>query len=192
MNLVPLQHLPGARFILRASLTVALAAAGLMLGGCASQPSARNVDLFVRTVPLPTLVPGSQVLATAQRVAATREGDFALQGVGASMEPVYVSGTAVVVHPTAFHMLRRGMPVVYMNRRGASVAHMLLEKVEGGWLAIGLNNADPDDALVTPENLVGIIKHAYAAEETAYRMDVASAIALHQAVEKGAPIALLH
>jgi hypothetical protein len=163
-----------------------------MLGGCATQPSPRNVDLFVRTAPLPTLVPHSQVFATAERVAALHEGDFALQGVGASMEPVYVAGTAVVVHPTAFHMLRKGMPVVYTNRRGACVAHMLLEKVEGGWLAIGLNNIEPDDAVVTPGNLLGIIKHAYAPEGTTFRADVAPAVALQQAVEKGTPVALLH
>src|SRR5690349_3624288 len=119
------------KFLGAAALPVALF--GLVGAGCAVQPSAQNVDLFVQRAPLPVLVAKSQVIATAERTAALHEGDFVLHGVGASMEPVYLPGTAVVVHPTAFHMLRKGMPVVYTNQRGAYVAHMLVEKTSAGW-----------------------------------------------------------
>lgn len=157
-------------------------------GGCATQPSARYVETFVAKAPLPTLVPAGQVMAAAEQVAAQHEGDFVLRGFGRSMEPVYVAGTVVVVHPTAMHMLRTGMAVVYRNPRGANVAHMLLEKTERGWRAIGLNNAEPDSTLVTEKNLVGIIKHAFAADNTVFRADVAAQIAL----PPRATVALLH
>lgn len=174
-----------------ALVALSLAVAGLFSGGCVSRPDQKNVELFVQSAPLPTLVPAGQVLAAAEQRAAAHQGDFVLHGVGASMEPVYVSGTAVVVHPSAFHMLRKGMPVVYVDRRGHHVAHMLMEKVRGGWLAIGLNNADPDDTLVTPDNLVGIVRHAFAAEGTVFRPEIATRITLKAAIEASAPLAVL-
>ena len=57
-----------------------------------------------------------------------------------------------------------------------------------GWLAIGLNNAEPDTTLVTEKNLVGIIKHAFVADNTVFRPDVAAQLAL----PRGATVALLH
>ncbi len=172
-------------------VALGLAVTGLFSGGCVSRPDRQNIELFVQRAPLPTLVPSGQVLAAAEQRAAAHQGDFVLHGVGASMEPVYLSGTVVVVHPSAFHMLRRGMPVVYVNRRGYHVAHMLMEKVRGGWLAIGLNNADPDDTLVTPDNLVGIVRHAFVAEGTIFRPEIATRIALNAAIEGAAPLAVL-
>jgi len=167
-------------------------AIGLALGGCATQPATRHVDLFVTRAPLPTRVPRGQAMAAAERAAAAREGDFALQGVGRSMEPVYVAGTAVVVHPTAFHMLRQGMAVVYTNRRGAYVAHLLVEKQSRGWVATGLNNAEPDDALVTAHNLVGVIRHAFVADDTVFQPDLAAQIALQSSLRQNTPLALFH
>jgi hypothetical protein len=176
----------------RGCVACAVAAVGLMFGGCATQPSARNVETFVAKAPLPRFVARDQVLSTAEKEAAKHEGDFVLQGFGRSMEPVYASGTAVVVHPTAMHMLRKGMAVVYRNPRGKNVAHMLLERTERGWIAIGLNNAEPDGTLVTEKNLVGIIKHAFAADDTPVRTDLAAQVARKQGLERGASIALLH
>ena len=49
----------------------------------------------------------------------------------------------------------------------AATGQEALEKVRDGWLAIGLNNAEPDDVIVTQANLVGIIKYAYAPEDGA-------------------------
>jgi hypothetical protein len=164
------------------------AVVGLFFGGCATRPSVGHVQTFLEKAPLPMLVPANRVLAAAEAMAARHEGDFVLQGFGRSMEPVYLAGTAVVVHPTAMHMLRRGMAVVYRNPRGADVAHMLLERTTRGWIAIGLNNAEPDATLVTEENLVGIIKHAFAAEQTEFRADVAAQIAS----PRGPSVALLH
>lgn len=178
---------------LRAGLGLALSAAGLLLGGCASYSPTANLELFVRTAPLPTLVPPGKEMAAAEAAAAKSHGDdFALHGVGSSMEPVYVGGTSIVVHPVNYHALRKGMAVVYVNRRGRYVAHMLVEDMPKGWFAIGLNNTDPDDDLVTADNLVGVVKEAYAASDTAFRPDIASRIAMKSAITKGTPVTLLH
>jgi hypothetical protein len=183
----------GSRHLLvRGFVAGAVAAMGLIFGGCATQPSARNVETFVAKAPRPKLVARDQVMAAAEQEAAKHEGDFVLHGFGRSMEPVYLAGTAVVVHPTAMHMLRKGMAVVYRNPRGMNVAHMLLERTERGWIAIGLNNAEPDGTLVTEKNLVGIIKHAFAADDTPFRSDIAAQITLKPTLERGASFALLH
>lgn len=181
MNFAPLfpslraGHLPR-----RAGMALAFAVAGLALGGCAGVEAKANRQMFAERAPMPTLVPRPEVMAAAQRQAAAKEGDFALMGHGNSMEPYYRAGTAVVVHPTSFHMLRPGMAVVYAKRSGGYVAHMLMRKTERGWLVRGLNNATPDGALVTERNLVGIIKHAFAADDTVFQPDVANQIAAYR------------
>jgi len=83
------------------------------------------------------------------------------------MRPCYVPGTVLVVHPTSYFMLRRGMPVVYRNQSGRQVAHVLLEEGQHGWIAQGLNNRDSDDDLVTADNLIGIVTCAYVPREPA-------------------------
>ena len=49
------------------------------------------------------------------------------------------------------------MIVAYLNVRGVRVVHRLVEKVEGGWRVLGLNNARIDNELVTPKNLLGVV-----------------------------------
>jgi len=169
-------------FGFRAGFALALAVAGLLIGGCATYSPTNNLELFARTAPLPTLVAHGKEMATAEAVAAKGDNDFALHGVGSSMEPVYLSGTAVVVHPCSYNVLRKGMAVVYVNSRGNYVAHMLIEDMPKGWFAIGLNNAEPDDDLVTANNLVGVIKEAYAANDTPFREDIAVRIAMKDAI----------
>lgn len=188
----PLRQNPSRLTFLRTGVALTLAVAGLLLGGCATYSPANNLELFVRNAPLPTLVPHGREMATAEAAVAKSETDFALHGVGSSMEPVYVSGTAIVVHPCSYRALRKGMAVVYVNRRGFYVAHMLVEDMPKGWFAIGLNTAEPDDDLVTADNLVGVIKEAYAAADAPFRADVALRIAMKNAVVKGTPVTLLH
>jgi hypothetical protein len=60
-------------------------------------------------------------------------------------------------------MLKPGMPVVYLNRSGTPVAHVLIERQAEGWVVAGVNNTEVDDDLVTPRNLVGMVRCAYAA-----------------------------
>ncbi|HVU33148.1 MAG TPA: S24/S26 family peptidase [Opitutaceae bacterium] len=107
----------------------------------------------------------------AEQLAAQHEGDFVLHGVGDSMVPIFCDGTVVVVHPTSFFMLQRGSHVVYLNRRGRAVAHVLVERLDDGWVAAGLNNPQPDDERVTASNLVGVIRCAFIPSTAAARPD---------------------
>lgn len=170
---------------------LALAAAGLLFGGCTTYSPQGNMELFVRTAPVPSLVTPGKEFAAAEAHAAKGKRSFALIGSGKSMEPMYVSGTAIVVHEQSYHTLRAGMPVVYRNRRGHYVAHMIVEQRRGGWLAIGVNNATPDADLVTRDNYVGIIQAAYAAADTPFRADLAARVALKAGIDRSAKMALL-
>jgi hypothetical protein len=145
----------------RGGFAFTLAALGTLAGGCSTYTAADRADLFAQSAPHPVAVAAGHQLSAAEHVAALNEGDFVLAGSGESMAPFYTSGTAVVVHPTSYFMLRPGMPVVYVNRSGTQVAHMLVEKSDRGWVALGLNNREPDDDLVTEKNLVGVIRYAF-------------------------------
>ena len=175
----------------RVIAALALAAAGLGFGGCTTYSPASNMEMFVRTAPVPALVAHGKELAAAEAHAARDANSFALVGSGKSMEPMYVSGTAIVVHEQAYSTLRAGMPVVYRNSRGYYVAHMLVEEMRNGWVAIGVNNSEPDQELVTPRNFVGVIQAAYAAADTPFRADVAARVALKDGVDRSAKMALL-
>jgi peptidase S24-like protein len=179
------------RTFLRSGFALALALAGLCFGGCASYSPVHNLDLFTRVAPLPTLVPHGQQNAVAEADAKKHPGDFALYGEGSSMQPVYESGTSIVVHPCSYQALRKGMAVVYINRRGAYVAHMLVEEMPKGWFAIGLNNAEPDDDLVNADNFIGVVREAYASADTNFRPDIAARIAMKQALSTGTQVTLL-
>jgi hypothetical protein len=162
----------------------------LSLGACAAAPNASKVDAFAQQVARPLYVPRSEVTAAAERAAAQHEGDFVLEGAGRSMEPVYFAGTALVVHPTAVHMLRAGMPVVYRNRQGVYVAHVLVEKTARGWRTAGLNNPEPDEGWVTAANLVGIVRQAFAADPLAGALG--SPVAINDPRRGGASMTLVH
>jgi len=146
-----------------------LSGAGLLIGGCASAHTAREMDLFLRTVPIPVLVQKGREFKAAENAADDRRGDIVLSGKGSSMEPLYSEGTAIVVSPLRYGQLRRGMAVVYVNRRGLYVAHVLVGKKARGWIAIGPNNPAPDRDFVTPENLVGVVTQAYSSSASAFR-----------------------
>jgi hypothetical protein len=147
----------------RIGAAAALLALATFLSGCAgtavsAPPSAHRAILTLRhEAP-------ARVENAALAYARLHEGDFTLTGAGESMAPVYSPGTVVVVHPTSFFMLRAGMAVVYVNRAGRQVAHVLIEERGAGWIAQGLNNAEPDCELVTPENLVGVVACAFVPE----------------------------
>ncbi len=175
----------------RVVAALALAAAGVGLGGCTTYSPAGNMEMFVRTVPVPALVPDGKELAAAEAHAARDANSFALFGSGQSMEPMDVSGTAIVMHEQGFDTLRVGMPVVYRNSRGFYVAHMRVEEMRGGWRASGVNTEEPDEELVMRNNFVGVIQAAYAAADTPFRADVAARVALKDGIARSAKVALL-
>jgi hypothetical protein len=123
--------------------------------------SERLLAAILKQTPEPTLVPAGEQMKRAEKVAAELPGASVFWGVGRSMEPLYASGTAVIVAPIAFKELKKGMTVLYTNRRGRMVAHSLTGDLPKGWIAQGVNNDEEDDDLVTKENLIGVIVHAF-------------------------------
>lgn len=150
-------------------LAVAIAV-GALFAGCSSITRPAPAEIFAELAPAPAQVPTQLVLVAAESQAALHEGDFVLVGAGESMLPLYRQGTAVVVHPTSYFMLKRGMPVVYRNRQGTPVAHLLVERSERGWIARGINNPAADEDLVTANNLIGVVKAAFAADGSGDRL----------------------
>ncbi len=121
-------------------------------GGCASSP----------LPPEPTVSPSADVNVNeawrdAKMVAAREPGRMPAVGTGSSMQPVYGDNTLLVISPIDYGQLRAGMTVAYVNHNGVRVVHRLVEKGEGGWRVMGLNNERVDNDLVTRKNLLGVI-----------------------------------
>ncbi len=153
-------------------------------GGCVSN-SAGMAGIEKETVqasPVPTLVACGHELAAAEAQAERDPRCFALIGAGRSMEPVYASGTAIVVREQSFRLLRAGQAVVYRNVRGRFVAHILVEESPDGWVVAGLNNGGPDRELVTAKNFMGVVLAAYASAKVT---PTAAELAARQAIKDG-------
>jgi hypothetical protein len=86
---------------------------------------------------------------------------FVLVGGGASMLPLYTSGTILVLQQCAYEKLERGQTALYRNQAGKVVAHMLIAKARDGWRIAGLNNGSHDMEPVRADNLVGVVIAAF-------------------------------
>ena len=181
------------------------ACCALWSGGCSTmtiETASRRLDLnrdlpvLLARVPAPEVVREGMELETANAFAAAvnlgsaATGARRVQaywGVGDSMEPLYATHTAIVVTPCDFAGLRPGMMVLYRDADGWGIAHVLVESGPEGWTAQGVNCAEADPCHVTPENLVGVVTHAYAAVESAGRKTMVAMVATLQA--RSAPLA---
>jgi len=174
--------------IARLGTVLAMAGGALFFSGCSSLGSVsvrRDLDTIVALAPAPVLVAKGSELRTAEAAASHLTGAQAFLGAGESMQPVYASGTAIVVTPCNFSQLRPGMSVVYVNHDGRGVAHALVEKTSDGWVAQGVNNPEQDADLVTAQNLVGVIAQAYASSDTPMRRELADRAMLKMAGVNG-------
>lgn len=150
-----------------------MAAVSLFGGGENRDATQENILLFAQNAPLPQIVARGTELSSAEAAANRQRGCFAVSGAGTSMEPVYLSGTALVVRIGGYERLQRGTPVVYVSREGVSVAHMLVKQTPSGWIATGLANDNSDGELVTADNFVGVITQAFASKVGALPKGVA-------------------
>ena len=130
--------------------------AGLWIAGCAAAPERPPV------VREPAVSPSADVTVDqawrdAKAVAARGPGRMPAVGTGTSMQPVFGKDTLLVINPIAYDDLKPGMTVAYRNQRGVRVVHRLVVKLADGWRIMGLNNDRVDDAVVTRENLIGVI-----------------------------------
>lgn len=96
-------------------------------------------------------------LSDAHKVALRHSDMQVLRIAGQSMLPFFGDGSVVIVKKIETAALRAGMVVVYQNRFGETVAHRLVGRVDGGWVAQGYNNASADSTVVNGENLLGVV-----------------------------------
>jgi hypothetical protein len=157
---------------------VAMVGGALVFSGCSTLSVGGNLDEIVAQAPAPVLVQQGQEFRAAETAASHLVGAQAFIGAGESMEPIYASGTAIVVTPCDFAQLRPGMSVVYVNADGRGVAHALVRETRDGWVAQGANNPAPDADLVTARNFVGVITQAFASVDTPQRRQVADRLLL--------------
>ncbi|HEX2852706.1 MAG TPA: hypothetical protein VHO24_05665 [Opitutaceae bacterium] len=165
----------------RTSSLVRVAAVVIALCGALSAQAGIKSEKFLSAILAQT--PAAQIVAQgrqaveAEKAAAQIPGAEMFWGVGASMEPLYASNTAVIVAPVKFSELKKGMTVVYVNSLGRMVAHSLKSDMPKGWIAQGVNNDYEDNDLVTKKNLVGVIVKAFAASDSVFRLEVTKLLA---------------
>lgn len=116
--------------------------------------------LYVAESPMPRPVPEAIALSVAS-AKARAVGGSAIRGNGNSMQPLYQDGVIMIVAPVPFADLKRGQTVVYENRMGNKVAHVLVTKLKKGWRVAGLNNPLHDGQGVNERNLRGVVVEAY-------------------------------
>lgn len=142
----------------RAGVLLLLLGALVAQVGCTTRVELRREDFVTQSI---RRVAPTSVVGFAEAAAAQGAGDFVLVGQGESMQPYYAAGTAIVVRPTSYFMLRPGMPVVYESGSGRRVAHVLVAKGSTGWRVRGVANATEDHDVVTPQNLLGVVRYAF-------------------------------
>jgi len=165
---------PSIAGLRRGCFVLGLGVVGAALGGCTALAPVSGMSSVSRAVPVPILVDAGGEIAAAEAHAADDPACFVLRGAGRSMEPIYANGTVIVVRERSLCGLRQGQAVVYRNTRGRYVAHILVEERPNGWMVRGLNNAAPDDELVTRDNFLGVVHAAYAPSGTRMHAAVAA------------------
>jgi hypothetical protein len=144
-------HLPISFVLLIMSLALSVARAA------DSKPG----NLFCGNSPQPIAVARQEAWRYAEQMAAQHEGAFVVRGDGASMAPLYPSGTVLVIEKVSFDQLKRGATVIYRNKDGRPIAHLLVAPSRHGWRTAGLGNKHFDEESVSPENLLGVVTSAY-------------------------------
>jgi phage repressor protein C with HTH and peptisase S24 domain len=117
--------------------------------------------LFFGNSPQPIALARREAWRYAEQMAAQHDGSFVVRGDGASMAPLYPSGTVLVISRVSFDQLKRGATVIYRNNEGRPIAHVLVSLSRKGWRTAGLNNPHLDEESVSPENLLGVVISAY-------------------------------
>lgn len=140
---------------------VALAALGALLTpGLSAKESAYIAGHYVVGSPRPELRSTDDARVEAHQLAKALPGAFVVRGFGKSMQPLYASGTFLVVQPQAYERLSRGMTVVFRNETH-SITHVLVAKAGDGWRTTGLNNRRPDYLPVNSGNILGVVVAAF-------------------------------
>jgi len=129
---------------------------------CAAQASAKvSPEAVAAFSPVPVVVRSFEAIHLGLAYAASHSGTRIFVGSGGSMLPLYRDQTVVVTQRISMADLRAGMTVAYVGESGRPVAHVLVKKTFGGWVAMGFGNKASDSALVTRDNLIGVVVKAF-------------------------------
>ncbi len=135
---------------------------GFGLSGFATQSAlGASPAEFSAFSPAARVVRPFEAIRLGKEYVASHPGTDFLVGSGDSMLPLYKDHTVVITQRIAMSELRRGMTVAYMGESGRPVAHVLVKKTLGGWVAKGVGNSEYDSALVTRDNLMGVVVKAF-------------------------------
>ena len=148
----------------RGSGVIAAAVISLMAAvGSRAEDRARignGAEVEIERVRVGESSPG-RIWREAEAYAAARTDCEVLVGRGDSMLPLFRDRTVIVVRRTPLGELRAGMTVVFLGDQGRPVAHVLVARSAGGWIAKGLANAEVDRTRVSRRNYVGQVVRAY-------------------------------
>jgi hypothetical protein len=96
-----------------------------------------------------------------QRYVDAHSGTELMVGSGNSMSPLYKDHTVIIARHLQERALRAGMTAVFLGDSGRPVAHVPIRRSLDGWVAHGVNNAEPNEVRVTSDNLIGVVVAAY-------------------------------
>ena len=152
---------------LHAHRAVLGAFAGLLAGGCSGVgDEVAGADVVLS--PAVVLVPSEKVTESALSSSDERPASFVLVVEGDDMMPRYPAGTALVIEPTDFRALRKGMTVA-LRDGNHRIAHVLVAKSLDGWVTRGLNAKADDPNLLTESTYLGTVTMAFAADKPTQR-----------------------
>jgi hypothetical protein len=120
---------------------------------------------FVAISPVAMVLPADKVFPAAQYYASLRPNAIVVKGEGSGMQPLYRSGTVLVVEAEPYGALREGMSVMFNGEDQTRVVHYLLRRNPEGWTTLGLNQGDiEDDRPMTDKNYIGVVTMAFTPE----------------------------
>jgi hypothetical protein len=111
--------------------------------------------------PRPERVRPLEAVRQARLFVAAHPGTDFMVGSGDSMLPLYKDHTVIVTRRIGIHQLRPGMTVVFLDRQGLAVAHVLVRLTPSGWISMGVGNAECDPGRVVNDNYVGVVIRAF-------------------------------
>ena len=134
-----------------------------LVAGFAAPASAKETyirGMYIGRCPEPEHATFSEAWKRAETTAAAEPSAFVVVGSGPSMEPLYPSGTVLVVKHVPYATLKSGSAVLYFNTEGKPVMHVLVAHTSDGGRVAGLNNREFDPCGVLASNFAGLVVRA--------------------------------
>lgn len=96
-------------------------------------------------------------LEEAKHVAAQNEDWQVMRCSGFSMNPMFGSGSILLVNTSNALSVREGMVVIYRDQEGDLISHQVIAVHQAGYLTQGLNNPAPDPERIDRGRIEGVV-----------------------------------